>query len=216
VTEQIPILVPVDIQQSLQRGAWQVPRGCEGFVLFLNGRATDFRPVKRFDRSSGKSKRLEAIGKLVTLAATGKRIDYEIQQSLSDLIAEVYGKNLTDAIGEQALQKPKEWSRRWLPAIFNNEIRSARLVLWWPPHSSAFGPAIYCESPHTAFLVSLLLHRIRVCRGCPIIFTPKEPKQFYHDHKCAARHRQKRQRAMKGKHRKEIQKPKGELSRGKN
>jgi hypothetical protein len=61
-----------------------------------------------------------------------------------------------------------------------------------------FSPAIYCSSHETAGFVSLLFSKLFsgmiACQGCGILFVPRRRNQRYHEHGCAARHREARYR----------------------
>jgi hypothetical protein len=216
VTFNFPILVPAHGEKP------------DGWVVWLRdderfprGTRTE-QPAKLFDcdtrpLSKQEEKRFQSIAKLYSLA-TGKNVDFFLlQSSFRNLVGDLFGPKLADALSSRqrvmlgetpwatkadiklVTENPKDWSRTWLPAIFNREIKSAQLVLWWPESTSKarFGPAIYCTDIKIARFVNLLFARLfsgeRPCLGCGELFSGRR-NQLYHDHKCAGRHRKQRQR----------------------
>jgi hypothetical protein len=178
----------------------------DGGVDFQEGNATHSMPVRRFVpfapgeplQDNQKAKKYAAIAKLLALAM-GKEIDYSLlKEGFRALAVDAFGTDLADAISARALKNPNAWCRRWLPAIFNREIKASSFVMWWPHKSKIFGPAIYCPDRETALLVSLLVSGIRACIGCGKMFIPKRPDKLYHDEACGHRHRQRRLRQKKG------------------
>ena len=188
VTSWLPVMVPT------------VGKRPDGDVIFQEGRKTRYQAVKRFIRSNepmptGKAKRFVGISTMYSLASSGKRIDYSLlQKSSRSLMEDAFGSSGTDEFSAKGFKNPKPWSRRWLPATFNREIKATQLVMWWPDSAPLPGPAIYCPEPGTAHFVSLLFSGIRGCLGCGRIFTPERPNQLYHDRRCGDRHRKRRQR----------------------
>jgi hypothetical protein len=202
VTHQfLPILIPAAGElpkAKLLPGTVTRTRGADGAIFLQEGRLTRIQPVKRFipsEKVVERPKRFAAIAQMYSLAS-GKRIDYFVlAEHFRSLFEEVFGTPFTDALSREASKNPKKVSARWLLPLFNQEIRSARLVMWWPPFNpSSPLPAIYCDDAQTALLVNLLFSGMRACLGCGELFTPHRPNQVYHDFLCANRHRKRRER----------------------
>lgn len=185
VTHFIPILIPA---------AGKKPHSV---ALFFQDRdSTVIRAVREFthaDAPASTSKRFSAIAKLLSLAS-GKKIDYSLlQESFRTLLEDVSGRPLADAVSKEALRNPRKAAGRWLVPLFNQEIQSARLVMWDLRDGRAI-PAIFCADPEKALFVDLLFNGITACLGCGKLFTPHRPNQLYHDFLCANRHRKRRER----------------------
>lgn len=202
VTAFLPILIPAAGEKpdgrALLPGSLTRTHGPDGEVLFQKDRETEIQPVRLFTRDKELApERFSAIARMYSLAS-GKKIDYSlVQESFRSLVENVFGRPLTDAISKGASENPKGWSKRWLSPIFNKEIDSVRLVMWWPTRKLVFRPAIYCPDRVTAHFVNLLFSGITACLGCGTIFSPHRPNQIYHDNNCANRHRKRRERRRK-------------------
>lgn len=184
----LPVLIPTEAQG-------------EGDVIFQEGRATRWQAINRFIPAVGPSptgkqlERFRAISRMCSLAS-GKKIDYALlKENFRSLMEDAFGPSGADEFSAKGFKNPKPWSRRWLPAIFNREIKATRLVMYWPDGAAQPDPAIYCPDPGTALFVSLLFSGIRACLGCERMFTPERPNQLYHDRRCADRHRKRRERS---------------------
>lgn len=198
VTHYLPILIPSGGDKprpGTPIGTATRISGPSGAVLFQERGSTRIQSVRQFTRSAGPaSKRFSAVAKLFSLT-TGKKIDYDLlQESFRTLLEDVSGRPLADAVSRRAFENPKKVSDRWLLPIFNQEIQSARLVIWWSPRKSSLIPAIYCPDRETALFVDLLFSGVTACLGCGKLFTPHRPNQLYHDFLCANRHRKRRER----------------------
>jgi hypothetical protein len=174
------------------------------------GRQTEFVPVRRFVLSSRASKRFKPVVQLLSFVR-GKPVP-QLKGDFRTLVGEAFRlrppdeHRLTDALSDPALADPKLWSRRWLPALFNREIKGTRMVMWWPEDARSFSPAIYCKDEETALFVSLLFRGVELCPGCGQPFIRRR-KQRFHNRNCGQRLRQalyreqQKQRRKKGKSR---------------
>jgi hypothetical protein len=197
VTEGLPILIPT------------VGGPFEGEVHFQEGRATHTHPVRRFSVAESLNKRtaqyrelhevlsalewrrFAAIANLKNFA-TGTETDKELfPKSFQTLTKDAFG-TLAKSLSERDSDDPKVRSRKWLPALFNEKVKSVRLVTWW--YRGKFRLAIYCPDHMTALVASLLFSEVRACIGCSVTFIPNRPDQLYHDHLCANRWRKRRER----------------------
>lgn len=187
--EQLPILLPVeDVPFHL---AAKTP--VDGFVLTQAGRQTEFLPVVRFVLGSRESKRFRPVIQLLNFAL-GRPVP-QLKEDFRTVVGEAFRlrppheHRLTDALSDQSLADPKLWSRRWLPALFNREIKGTRMVMWWTEDARRFSPAIYCDDEETAIFVSLLFGGVELCPGCGQPFIRRR-KQRFHNRNCGQRLRQ--------------------------
>jgi hypothetical protein len=196
VTHFLPVLIPAGGDKPEGVGTVRM-NGPSGTVFVQDGISTRIQPVRQFRRTGEPaSRRFSAIAKLFSLRF-GKKIDYsllQLQETFRTLLADVSGTPLADATSKQAIENPKKVADRWLLPLFNQEIRSARLVMWWSPRKLSLVPAVFCPDRETALFVDLLFSGVTACLGCGKLFTPHRPNQLYHDFLCANRHRKRRER----------------------
>ena len=192
VTSALPILIPVAEEEEPD----------EGYVLFLGEderlpKATVFQPVRRFiARPEQTPKRLLALARMLSLAS-GQKTDYQmLQEGFRTLAGKAFGEKLTDALSKRGFARPQPWSRRWLPAVFNRELKSVRVVMWWPDQGR-YRLAFYCPDYNAASFLSLLSSELHACLGCGTIYIPRRQDQQFHDLYCGNRYRKRRERARK-------------------
>jgi hypothetical protein len=206
--EPLPILYPAEAMEPVMvKGHISIPMP-DGLVLLQRNLVrrgdprpgadekrgqTEFRAVKRFVTGRRSSKRFQPIIQLLEIARGNPVHPKWLKEGLRTLVGEAFGQPLADAVSEQALADPKYFSRRWLPALFNQEIKKTRMVMWWPEDAPWFIPAIYCNDEETAILVSLLFGGVELCPGCGLPFI-RHRKQQFHSANCAARYRMARWR----------------------
>jgi hypothetical protein len=190
VTSALPILIPVAGEAH------------EGHVLFLDEdehlpKATVFQPARRFiARPEQTSKRLLALARMLSLAS-GQKVDYQmLREGFRTLAGEAFGEKLTDALSKQGFRNPKLWSQHWLPVVFNRELKSVRVVMWWPDQGR-YRLAFYCPERNAAPFLSLLSSELHACLGCGTIYIPRRQDQQFHDLYCGNRYRKRRERARK-------------------
>lgn len=146
--------------------------------------------------------RVTALGRLLALSQ-GKPVDYElVGQGFLTLVQTVLTEPQASRQARHVKDDKEEFGVYWLHPLWNEEIKSARIVLWAPMEAKVGGPsepAIFCPDQVTAFLVHVLLRRTKVCPGCGILFTPGRSNQQHHDYLCGVRHRMARMRLKKKK-----------------
>lgn len=209
IEKLLPVVFPLAVGEEPQR---------DGLVLSLVkrqdiGRRNRPIAVKKFVpgnesiEMAAKLKGFDLIAKLEALSQSGEEVDYELKkddlnESLRSLVGDVAKPEFINLISKGAKDRPSLFSRYWLPLLGTWELKNARVVMW-QPLSDPVGPAIYCPDLGTAAFVSLVFSSmfsgIRSCLGCGHLFVPARLDQDYHDHRCAALHRKKRQQRRREK-----------------
>ena len=213
IDKLLPILVPLAAGEESQR---------DGLVLSLAKRkeighecsdiaVKKFVPGNESVELAAKLKGFDLIAKLEALSESGEEVDYELKkdelnESLRSLVGDVCEPEFIDMVSSSVSKAPQDdrshFSRVWLTMLGTWELKNARVVIW-QPLTDPVGPAIYCRNAGIATFVSLFFSRmfsgIRSCLGCGRLFIPARLDQDYHDHRCAALHRKKRQQRRRGK-----------------
>jgi hypothetical protein len=211
-TVALPVVVPFHGTEKTDQP--------DGVVFLQEGRLTNSIPVDSFVRQGSQGPlRHAALSQLVNTSAGLRAFDQQLIQNLHPLFRSTFGEKLADAILETLKADPVEFTNRWFVPLWNEAMKSVRIVLvWWKWPSGPRSAALYCPGPEdvtwpervrrareTALFVTALTRanslgnditegRVLVCPGCGNWFKPERTNQKYHDSNCAARHRNQRKR----------------------
>ncbi len=187
----LPVLIPVTLtREQLKAGKYDGVANFQGkfdqpVVIVGGAHMTDEAAIVA---SRKWSRQTAAAFRLLVAHETGDA--FAIHTTLDSLYTSA------PVIAEAWKRLPLETiARSNLPRQVSDQIKRARLVLWWDWKQKKLQPAVYCRNLMTALLVRAALRQLQVCLCCGQPFIPERTDQQHCSIRCRERFRQQRRRA---------------------